>query len=1447
MKKTFAKIAMLLALILLCSAVCSTLAACTGGDSEETSTSSGSTSEGESDSLEESSSVDKDDSTERETAEGETSSVEETTEMVELPEAEIVLDCEYANTIKYAGSIANKVQSYYTDKNRLSYVIENTDMSLEYVLDQHSDKQVSALKNTSGGTYIENTMDVFVKMTDGKTYYAASSIETARANVYRLGYYYYDVHFLGQDFHSIDDVSARLDVALDYFNKSNDQVTNLKLRDGELMVQTSGTDPYIRTNKTFTYKAEDYNAISISIKTDAATKAQLFFNTTSASSDNEKNSFKFNLKNDGEYHTYTFIIPDLPNYADDVTGIRLDFEGAGHTVRHYINKVELLKVAPDSPEIVLDRIFHTYADKLHQELHFVAKEDTENIAELGIVTRIAADRVNAIVVKDGQGMHDSLEGVDWTQAEYAGFDIKDVGIFGYIMPSHAASGRMVIELVDDYYVITQSATPEDGELLAPVSNTGNDYRMGHRLYTDESHSFDQFISDAEFERNPTIYIKEGDGFISYDALDGAFEYSISGSSFNNPFFFEWNNHYGAEIMMRGDSVDRKIYVRTVTSAGGLENAVLMNSKDLVLPIPLEVSKNFTGDDKEPLLDCGDKSYGETLFPLYIAAKEKIELKVLNLYQNWGNFPIKQLSSIQYGSPYYHLSTGVTETTCIAPFSGYPHLCDFRSMSAPYWYEMDIDDNQPQHTHAGSQHFLQYTDSEGGFYATENVQNLIDSCGPVYADVTMSFVSHDGRIKVTYTHSEMPQTDEHRAYYEIEYEVLGDISFNNFKEDFSFYSAAAYTGHYRKMGYLGEDGQPVRVDAIRGEETVNIVLGKENPYVALYDLYATAGTWGTNNANLGFVVYDSDITIGGEKYDGNFALSCLNDIYSLSLNLEEVTLKAGDKISLDMIIVPWGSHESVDDSNMVEIRKNTCLEPLKVEVGYGEKIDSTFIPKVRSTDGKSVEFTLSGGANNASVRAYGFKMLTSPKVQELVDGEWVDYAVSSVDNPDKQGNRHYYDGYYTYYDNDGSFSYAFCVNMDGAESRTFRVTADKEFEPWPNIDKSDSNGPLNVYISADDLGAITAGGAYGIGKSEIIADENCVRFYGGTDKSEGYFKIFGNEDETVTGQYLAIKYRIPETNSKKTSIQVYISTVNKGANESDCITISKDALVNDGEWHVVIVDLSKENGNYKPNDHGEFVALYARLDVFNGGPFDEDFYIDYAYVGIADSLERICQLNMDEPDGYIISHSNISEVIDFKSGETSPYIPDSPYIDKESGYHSSLTPYVSSIDFINGKGNENGGGLNRGGNYKKGIDVITFDGATVGESYLAIAGWTMVYEGVDKYVWSADGGVTWNKAELYNLNMYATVGPSNAIIKAANGFFNIQDYDCYEYSAKSIYTGSLDKPAGISAKLTDYVGQTVDVIFAVIPENDRDSLCLIACIENVRVYASDEDAAAGEAG
>jgi lipocalin len=53
----------------------------------------------------------------------------------------------------------------------------------------------------------------------------------------------------------------------------------------------------------------------------------------------------------------------------------------------------------------------------------------------------------------------------------------------------------------------------------------------------------------------------------------------------------------------------------------------------------------------------------------------------------------------------------------------------------------------QRNSGGTHYFLQYTDADGNYNATENISNVINSSGPIYADVDMTYISDDGKIKV----------------------------------------------------------------------------------------------------------------------------------------------------------------------------------------------------------------------------------------------------------------------------------------------------------------------------------------------------------------------------------------------------------------------------------------------------------------------------------------------------------------------------------------------------------------------------------------------------------------------------------------------------------------------------------------------------------------------------
>jgi hypothetical protein len=293
---------------------------------------------------------------------------------------------------------------------------------------------------------------------------------------------------------------------------------------------------------------------------------------------------------------------------------------------------------------------------------------------------------------------------------------------------------------------------------------------------------------------------------------------------------------------------------------------------------------------------------------------------------------------------------------------------------------------------------------------------------------MDYLSDDGKIKAEYTHIELPQTDETRTNYQIKLTVLEDISFSNFKRDFSFVSFDGRHVFYRTLSYLDSNNNIVKKSLTYNTSTTDyLTLGTQAPFFTYYQREGSSD----QVVNMALIVKDSDITIGGQKYNGNFVLknTYLNNMNygALTLDLGAVTLKKGDVISLNVVLLPWGDPDDTEITNVLNVRKDTCLDPYTLDVTVGEDISDPFLPQVKADMGMA-EFTLSGGDNHAAVRIYGFDNYNIDGLYELIDGEYVKYD-TSVNG---------YDGYQVYYDEDGTYSFAYNIDMSGGKPRTFRM-------------------------------------------------------------------------------------------------------------------------------------------------------------------------------------------------------------------------------------------------------------------------------------------------------------------------------------------------------------------------------------------------------------------------
>ena len=678
----------------------------------------------------------------------------------------------------------------------------------------------------------------------------------------------------------------------------------------------------------------------------------------------------------------------------------------------------------------VDKTYHVYGDRIYAQFTLFACEATTALEAFGSEITVDASKVKAVEVKDKNGVHDNLDTIDYASVEYVAFDIDGVGVAGFIIPNDGSTEKTVVDSVGGIYRIKQYANYTAGTGINKNDETGgyelNNVTFGHRMYNDATHSFDGVRKAAELERNPleNITVEAGNSnaaYLGYDALNGAYTLRMDGTDFNtgyaNPTL-----HFTAPITITCDDSDRDVYIRARGNNGCLEAGAILDDTNTLVPINVQVCKNFQGDGGEPFYSIKDYQYGDSFFPVSLKANEKVSLTLLNLYQNWGINPLKQLSSIEFHVSYYHLSTGTTESNCIAPYfvgnkDGWL-LPDFRTRSGKMWAE------QPQFNSVGVLNFMTYNKKALGIIPTETVLSEytgceIDSTGLHYSDITSDYVSDCGSYTYSLRHVEFPQTDENRTYYTLDVKFNREITFDNFKRDFDLFYFNGRFVNYNKFGYLDAENNITNTNA-KVLSDAYYTLGSDCPYWGFYDVtedteYQLDEHFGCNFA---MVIKDSEIVMGGTKQNIPLAvrLNALEDKTSGSLTLDakEITFMPGDSIKINMILLPWGVGTEETDENVVRVREDSALKPTKIDAYTGTVVEDDFVPAIRAEGGKA-EFVLSGGRNNIAVKLMGFTGMQTPDVY-VVDGE----NKTLVNAASVNG----YDGYYVQYEDDGTYSFTY---------------------------------------------------------------------------------------------------------------------------------------------------------------------------------------------------------------------------------------------------------------------------------------------------------------------------------------------------------------------------------------------------------------------------------------
>ena len=461
---------------------------------------------------------------------------------------------------------------------------------------------------------------------------------------------------------------------------------------------------------------------------------------------------------------------------------------------------------------------------------------------------------------------------------------------------------------------------------------------------------------------------------------------------------------------------------------------------------LEVMKNFGHEHEEPIYDYDDKIYGDTLFPVSLKSGKTLDFSVVNVYQNWGKYPLKQISSISYYISYYHMSTGVTETNCLAPYyATYLNKDDLGAWILPDFRGMSNDgqsgsDDLIQNCSVGALNgvsngaSLSSAEADLGVYQSSEIH----SAGLTYADMSYSYVSKNGDYKFTYRHVEMPQTDESRTYYTVEIEFLKSTTLKY--SDFSIFSfdPRRPTDSYRKAAYLDASGNHREISVSTPSVGTLYKLNKNGSYFTYYN-----GTTNGEGGNFGLIVKNHFITVNGKASD--LGLAFYNGrikrggkyVNRGSLTLAaNTTFAVGDKITVNAILLPYGSVGQTSCDNVKKVYRDSVTNALSVTAQTGTVVSDEYIATIKASRYGTAEFTLGGGATaesvngvNYAIKVTGIKKLGTLKVEKKNSaGEW-----ESVELASESG----FDGYSVEYES-GTMSYSFVVNKTAADI-TYRVT------------------------------------------------------------------------------------------------------------------------------------------------------------------------------------------------------------------------------------------------------------------------------------------------------------------------------------------------------------------------------------------------------------------------
>ncbi len=477
-------------------------------------------------------------------------------------------------------------------------------------------------------------------------------------------------------------------------------------------------------------------------------------------------------------------------------------------------------------------------------------------------------------------------------------------------------------------------------------------------------------------------------------------------------FKDPSRRVATQVALANDALARNITLKCMTGIGNLEAAVVADPYGFPLPVPSFVCKNFAGEREEP----DDSGFGDSYTPLVLAPGERRDFQLLHLCQDWGDHPLKQVSSIRFFHIYWHLSTGASETTCFThdwmqAGSRIFQIPDFRPMSGEMW------PGQPQHGVGQFPGWLQYNDA-GVKLVYE--RTTFESVSPCLARFTLHYHTSDDAATGTVSVMEVPQRDELRTFLKLRYDwqrpatVQGDARLSFRWLNMNERQGADLVLWTDAEGKL--QSAPAGGDA---PQLLGVPLAKESAVLGAH------GKGEGEDYHSLVLVRSFKARLGGRDFDtpyGSAVMQREGGDYWFTVPEAELKLQPGDFVEAEVMLMPHGDPVPPEVKPLRERERFGCGGP-DVEVAVGSKLGS-FPAAVRAVD-EVAQFTLTGGFDLMPVIVSGFKGWGVPLLWR--DGIWQDQQV------------HGGDGYQVERDPDGGYRFVFVYPTRKGQRQNLLVT------------------------------------------------------------------------------------------------------------------------------------------------------------------------------------------------------------------------------------------------------------------------------------------------------------------------------------------------------------------------------------------------------------------------